>query len=177
MHKARFSRTFLSGLALAMAGALLLIGPHASLGGAHLAGDALGLFSAVFYAAYQLVIKDGRDTYSTARLMAWSTLISAICLLPIALLAGGPFWPATASAWWPLLGLGLIAQIGGQTVIAYAFAHLPASLASTGLLIQPLTATIAAWLIIGETISPLQMAGGALLLCGIYAAKRGSDGR
>ena len=67
-----------------------------------------------------------------------------------------------------------VAQIGGQTVIAYAFAHLPASLSSVSLLIQPLTAAVAAWLIFGEAIGPVQMAGGALLLWGIYLSKKGS---
>lgn len=59
-------------------------------------------------------------------------------------------------------------------MIAYAFAHLPASLSSVSLLIQPLTAAVAAWLIFQEAILPVQMLGGALLLWGIYLAKKGS---
>ena len=72
--------------------------------------------------------------------------------------------------------MALVAQIAGQTVIAYALAHLPASLSSVSLLVQPLTATVAAWVIFGETIGGMQAAGGALLLGGIYVSKRGSDG-
>lgn len=59
-------------------------------------------------------------------------------------------------------------------MIAYASAHLPTSLSSGSLLIQPLTATIAAWILFHEAIGPLQIAGGALLLWGIYLSKRGS---
>jgi drug/metabolite transporter (DMT)-like permease len=177
-YKARFSRIFVVGMALALVGAVLLVGPSAS-GGAHgggdkLMGDALGLASAIFYAAYQLAIKDARSQYSTARLMAWSTTVTGLALLPFALLAPGAFWPAEASGWLPLLALALVAQIGGQTVIAYALAHLPASLSSVSLLIQPLTAAVAAWLIFQEAIGPLQMLGAALLLWGIYLSKRGS---
>jgi len=172
-HGARFSRGFLAGMALALVGAVILIGPSAAGGSTHLLGDGFGLLSTTFYAAYQLVIKDARDSYSTARLMAWSTTITALALFPFALWMPGPFWPADAAAWLPLLGLALIAQIGGQTVIAYAFAHLPASLASVSLLVQPLTAAIAALLIFGERIGPWQLGGGALLLCGIYFSKRG----
>lgn len=47
-------------------------------------------------------------------------------------------------------------------------------LSSISLLIQPLTATIAAWILFHEAIGPLQMAGSALLLWGIYLSKRGS---
>lgn len=176
VHRTRFARLFIAGMALALVGAVLLVGPNAGggAGAGKLLGDGLGLFSAVFYAAYQLVIKDARERYSTARLMAWSTSITAVALLPCALLAPGPFFPLQAAGWWPLLALGLLAQIGGQTVIAYAFAHLPAALASVSLLIQPLTATIAAWIIFQEVLTPLQIAGGVLLLWGIYLSKRGS---
>jgi drug/metabolite transporter (DMT)-like permease len=176
-YRVRFSRIFIVGMLIALAGAIMLVGPNAS--GSHggsnkLLGDALGLGSAVFYAAYQLVIKDARSQYSTSRLMAWSTTITGLALLPFALTAPGAFWPEQAAGWLPLLALALVAQISGQTVIAYALAHLPASLASVSLLIQPLTAAIAAWLIFQEAIGPVQMAGGALLLGGIYLSKRGS---
>ena len=182
-YRTRFPRIFIIGMLIALAGAILLVGPNAAGAGTgtstgaedhKLAGDALGLASAVFYAGYQLVIKQARDQYSTARLMAWSTSITAVALLPFALAAPGAFVPATAAGWWPLLGLALLAQIGGQTVIAYASAHLPASLSSVSLLIQPLTATIAAWLIFAEAIGPWQMLGGSLLLWGIFLSKRGS---
>lgn len=172
-YKVRFSRIFIIGMTLALAGAVMLVGPNAA-GGGKLLGDALGLASAVFYAAYQLTVKDARNQYSTARLMAWSTTVTALALLPFALLSPGAFWPAQAAGWVPLLALALVAQIGGQTVIAYALAHLPASLSSVSLLIQPLTAAVAAWLIFQEALAPLQMLGGALLLWGIYLSKRGS---
>lgn len=177
-YKVRFSRIFIVGMSLALAGAVMLVGPGASAGGGdgqgRLMGDALGLASAVFYAAYQLVVKDARSAYSTARLMAWSTTVTAAALLPFALLSPGAFWPAAAAGWLPLLALALVAQIGGQTVIAYALAHLPASLSSVSLLIQPLTAAVAAWLIFQEALGLPQMLGGALLLWGIYLSKRGS---
>ena len=178
-YRTRFPRIFIIGMLIALTGAILLVGPNAAGAGGgagdhKLTGDALGLASAVFYAGYQLVIKQARDQYSTARLMAWSTSITAIALLPFALAAPGAFVPATAAGWLPLLGLALLAQIGGQTVIAYASAHLPASLSSVSLLIQPLTATIAAWLIFAEAIGPWQMLGGSLLLWGIFLSKRGS---
>jgi drug/metabolite transporter (DMT)-like permease len=173
-HRIRFARIFIVGMAVALIGAILLIGPNAAMSGDRLLGDGLGLITAVFYAGYQLAIKDARNQYSTARLMAWSTTITALLLLPFAVVMPGAFWPAHAAGWLPLLALALVAQIGGQTMIAYASAHLQASLSSVSLLIQPLTATIAAWVLFSEVIGPIQMVGGVLLLCGIYLSKRGS---
>ena len=173
-HKIRFERIFLVGLACTLAGAVMLVGPNAGQGDQKMGGDALGLVSAVFYAGYQLAIKDARSQYSTARLMAWSSTITALALLPFALASAAPFWPAGAAGWMTLLTLALVAQIGGQTVIAYASAHLPAALSSVSLLIQPLTATIAAWLLFNEAVGVWQIVGGGLLLFGIVLSKRGS---
>lgn len=179
VYRIRFTGVFMAGMAIALIGAVLLVGTQAAgrevAGESKFLGDMLGLSSAGFYAAYQLTIKDARNQYSTARLMAWSTTVTGLVLLPLALMSPGPFWPQQAGAWLPLLAMALIAQIGGQTVIAYASAHLPASLSSVSLLIQPLTATIAAWIIFNEVLGALQIAGGALLLWGIYLSKRGSN--
>ncbi len=173
-HKMRFERIFLVGLVCTLAGAVMLVGPNAGLGDQKLGGDALGLVSAVFYAGYQLAIKEARSQYSTARLMAWSSTITALALLPFALASAAPFWPGGGAGWMTLLTLALVAQIGGQTVIAYASAHLPAALSSVSLLIQPLTATIAAWLLFNEVVGAWQIVGGGLLLFGIVLSKRGS---
>jgi drug/metabolite transporter (DMT)-like permease len=175
-HGIRFGRMFIAGMWLALGGAILLVAPDAfaHMGKERLFGDGLGLICAVFYAAYQLAIKDAREQYSTARLMAWSTTITGLALLPFALLSTEPFFPSSLMTWLPLLGLALIAQVGGQTVIAFASAHLPASLSSVSLLVQPLTATVAAWLIFGEMIGTVQMLGGVLLIAGIYLSRRGS---
>ncbi|HYC37389.1 MAG TPA: DMT family transporter [Usitatibacter sp.] len=173
--KRRVTRTFLVGMFVAIAGMFVLVGPSFAAGGLKLLGDALGALTGVFYAGYMLAIKSARDSQaSTARLMAWSTTITAIVLLPLALLAPQPFWPAAAAGWLPLLGLALVSQVLGQGLIAFAFAHLPASLSSVSLLIQPVVAALAAWIIFAEPVGPLQFLGGAIVLAGIWLSKKGS---
>ncbi len=174
--KRTVTRTFLVGMAVAILGMFVLVGPNFALGGKPLLGDALGALTAVFYAGYFLSIKVTRDAGgSTARLMAWSTTITAIVLLPIALLMPQPFLPSTVEGWWVLAGLALVSQILGQGLIAYAFAHLTASLSSVSLLIQPVMAALFAWLIFGEAIGFAQYLGGAIVLAGIWLARRGSN--
>ena len=173
--KRRVSRIFLVGMSVAIAGMFVLVGPNFAIGGTRLLGDALGALTAVFYAAYMLAIKQARDAQaSTARLMAWSTTISAAALLPVALIAPQPFLPAAAGGWLVLAGLAIVSQVLGQGLIAYAFAHLPASLSSVSLLIQPVVAALAAWAIFGEAVGPAQLVGGAIVLAGIWVAKRAS---
>ena len=105
-----------------------------------------------------LAIKFARDAgASTPRLMAWSTTITALALFPVAFFSPQPLLPAGAEGWLVLIGLAIVTQILGQGLIAYAFAHLPASLSSVSLLIQPVMAAIFAWIIFGEAIGPLRI--------------------
>ncbi|MGZ5040775.1 MAG: DMT family transporter [Usitatibacter sp.] len=176
LWRRKVTRTFLVGMFTAIAGMFVLVGPNFLAGGKPLVGDALGALTAVFYAGYFLSIKIARDAgASTARLMAWSTTITALVLLPVALAFPQPFWPASASGWWVLVGLALVTQVLGQGLIAYAFAHLPASLSSVSLLIQPVMAALFAWILFGEAIGAAQYLGGAIVLAGIWIARRGSN--
>jgi drug/metabolite transporter (DMT)-like permease len=170
------TRTFLAGVVTAIAGMFVLVGPNFAIGGTRLAGDALGALTAVFYGSYMLAIKVARDAGApTASVMAWSTTITAAALLPVAWLSPQPFLPQSASGWWVLAGLALVTQVLGQGLIAYAFAHLPASLSSVGLLIQPVMAALFAWIVFGEALGAAQWIGGAVVLTGIWIARRASS--
>ena len=162
---------FLAGLAAALIGVLLMIGGDFSNGSARaLLGDALGVVTAMFYAAYQLTVTRLRGTVSTARIMFASSVVTAALLLPMALLSGELFFPATATGWVKVFGLALISQVAGQSLIAYAMAHLPATLSSVGLLMQPVMAGLFAWILLGETLGAVAIAGAVLVLIGIRVA-------
>jgi drug/metabolite transporter (DMT)-like permease len=123
--KQKVTRPLPRWMTLAIVGMFVLVGPNFAVGGTRLLGDALGALTGAFYAGYMLAIKQARDANaSTARLMAWSTTITAIALLPVALIAPHPFLPSSANGWLVLVGLALVTQILGQGLIAYAFAHL-----------------------------------------------------
>lgn len=173
IHHTRFSPLFLIGMTIALVGAVGLLGASFAKGGSSMWGDAMGLVSAVFYAAYQLLVKAARKHYSSARLMAWISTVTALALLPFALAMPGLFWPPGLIHWVPLLGLALGSQILGQTTIAYASAHLSAAMSSIALLIMPLVGAIAAWILFNEALGPVQLAGGVLLLLGLYLTTRG----
>ncbi len=165
------SLMFLAGLAAALVGVMLMVGgdfSHTS--GRALLGDALGVVTAMFYAAYQLTVTRLRGTVSTARIMAMSSVVTAAFLLPIALLSGEVFFPVTEIGWLKVFGLALISQVAGQSLIAYAMAHLPATLSSVGLLLQPVMASLFAWILLGETLGAVAIVGAALVLIGIRIA-------
>lgn len=171
----RPTRLFLAGLAAALAGVAALV--HASLefSSTGLAGDALGVVTAMFYAGYILAVKGLRDRgETTLHLMAVTTTLTAVFLFPAALASGEPMLPASAFGWWMLIGLALVSHAAGQGLIAYALAHLPAAFSSVSLLFQPVMAALFAWALLSEGLVPLQVLGGLVVLAGIYLARRGS---
>jgi drug/metabolite transporter (DMT)-like permease len=168
---------FIVALAITIGGAVLLIGPNFNAGGRALQGDLLGTLAGAFYAGYMLSIKSVAGRIPTARIMAISTTVSALLLAPYAAFTADHFLPQAASGWtgWLVLaGLALIPHIAGQSLIAFGFAHLPASLSSVSLLLQAVLAALYAWVLLGEAMQPLQMAGGIVVLAGIYLARRAS---
>jgi drug/metabolite transporter (DMT)-like permease len=165
-------KLFLAGLAAAIAGTLLLIGANFGHSGSASLGDALGVITAMFYAAYQMAVTRLRAHVPTASLMAWSSAIMAALLLPIAWISGEQLLPHTNAGWLKLIGIALFAQVIGQSLIAWAMAHLTATFSSVGLLLQPVMATLFAWILLGEIVGPLQFAGGVLVLAGIALARQ-----
>jgi len=166
---------FLAGLGAALLGVALLVHSSLEFSPTGLAGDALGVVTAMFYAGYILAVKALRDRgETTLHLMAATSTITALVLLPVAIATGEPFFPATPVGWVILLGLALVSHAAGQGLIAYALAQLPAAFSSVGLLLQPVAAALFAWLLLAEPVVTLQIAGGLIVLAGIYLARRGS---
>jgi len=171
------SGMFLVGLALALGGVLLLVRSGLRFSSTALLGDGLGVVTAMFYAWYLLSVKSLRDRgAATLHLMAVTTTLTAVILCPVALASGEAMLPASTTGWLILLGLAWISHSAGQGLIAYALAHLPAAFSSVGLLFQPVMAAVFAWALLGEPLAALQVAGGAVVLAGIYLANRGSKG-
>jgi drug/metabolite transporter (DMT)-like permease len=173
----RPTRVFLTGLGAALTGMTLLVHSSLEFSPTGLAGDALGVVTAMFYAAYILAVKGLRDRgETTLHLMAVTSTVTAALLFPVALATGERMLPASASGWWILLGLALVSHAAGQGLIAYALAHLPAAFSSVSLLFQPVMAALFAWGLLAEPLAALQVTGGLIVLLGIYLARRGSAG-
>lgn len=171
----RVTATFITGLVMALAGATLLVGAGLSVSSQTWVGDLLSLLTACCYAGYILSVKQARANFSTSAMMAGAGTVACLILLPATLLWREPLLALSWSGWAVLLGLALICQVGGQSLIAYALAHLPAHFSSVTLLVQPALATFFAWLILGERVGSWQAVGGLIVLGGIFMARLGAD--
>lgn len=171
LFRERTGGRFAVGLLLAMAGAALLVADSLKIGVETVIGDLLGVASAVFYAGYLLTVSRQRRWFTTVQVMFWSTLIGALVTAPLALLQGETLLPPDQHAWLMLAGLALLSHVCGQGLIAYALAHLPATFSSVSLLVQPVAATVFAWVLLNERFGPQQAIGGAIVLAGIVLCR------
>jgi drug/metabolite transporter (DMT)-like permease len=160
----------LLGLGVASVGAAMLVGASLQLTVGHLFGDFLALVTALFYGGYLLTIKYLRASMSTARILSGSGLVSCAALLVIALISRESIWAISWRGWTVLVALALVSHVGGQGLIAYALAHLPAGFSSVGLLFQPVVAAFLAYVILSESLSLLQVAGAIVTVLGIVIA-------
>jgi drug/metabolite transporter (DMT)-like permease len=169
----RVSRVFLAGLGLSIVGIIVLRGGPSAVGGGNTRGDAVALVASVFYAGYILLVARARQTFPVTVVMLWTTITAAVCTLPLALAFETVLLPHTIAGFVILFALAWIVHAGGQSLITFSLAWLPASFSSLTLLIQPVVAGILAWVLLGEALAAWQIAGGLIIIGGIALAKRG----
>lgn len=170
----RIRSAFVLGLAAAMAGILILKGGPAAFSGGGLRGDGLAVIAAALYAGYILTVQHARRTYSTGQIMLWSTVAAAVCTGVLAIAMESRLVPSGARGWMILFALSWVSQVGGQGLITYALAWLPATLSSLTLLIQPVVASLLAWVLLSEPLTAAQTVGGLIVIAGIMLARRTS---
>lgn len=167
------------GGAVALAGALALAVGRASAGAGPAAtaeegwyGDALGFSAAVGYAGYLLIVRHLGGRVSTGAVMLFATAAATAYMLALSLAIGEPLLPETVRGWAVLIGLAVVVQSGAQGLIAYGVARLPIAMSTIMLWMQPVTAAVWSWVLFGETLGPLGLAGAALVLGGVYMVQR-----
>src|SRR5690606_28645318 len=108
LWRERVNRTFLLGLLMALAGTAILMGDGLGVHRERVAGDALSVLAAAFYAGYLLLVSHLRRAHSAMRILSWSSGTVAVVLLPIAWLAGETILPQSLHGWAVLAGLALL---------------------------------------------------------------------
>jgi drug/metabolite transporter (DMT)-like permease len=71
-----------------------------------------------------------------------------------------------------MIAAALVTQLAGYLAISYALGYLPASIVSPTLLGQPVLTALLAVPLLGEPITWAQVAGGTLVLAGIWVVNR-----
>ena len=173
------SRGAAAGFVLALAGAILLT--ELDFARAPLAGIAVGLLGALSFAIYLVLLRRwagggprDRDPMLVPEVTATAVVVSTALVLllvmlitePSALVPSAPVPEALAAILWLAIGPGCLSQL----FIAISARRITARRSAAFLLLNPLTAAITAFLVLGEVLSPVQGVGAGLVLAGIALA-------
>jgi drug/metabolite transporter (DMT)-like permease len=158
---------------LTLAGAVLVSRALEGLGALELPGLAAGLASAVLFAAYLLAAeRAGRRGVEPATTLVWGFLV-AVAIWAVAV----PWWswpvatladPAVAAA---VLGVGLVGTLLPFALAVGAVRVISAATAGIAATAEPVFAAGFAWLLLGQHLTPAQLAGGALVVAGVVLAQ------
>jgi drug/metabolite transporter (DMT)-like permease len=167
----RLSRLMPIAFPLAVVGTWLLAGAPRPGHNTHFLGIFFLLLAAASYGFYNVLGKPLAHAIGEFRLTGIGTMAAAVTLLPW-LLFGGP-WPHIRPTDWVA-----IAYLGvGPTLLAYslwffAVRRAQISYAVFFLYVQPVAGAALGWLTLGQGLSLWQIAGGALILLGVYLGAR-----
>jgi drug/metabolite transporter (DMT)-like permease len=155
-------------LALAIVGAVLLLGRSYELSARNLVGDLLCLFAGVCYTGYLVAVDRARSALGAWTTLAWSVAPGIPLLLLAAFVLGDPIWP---HVWWPLVAMTLGSQIIGQGLILYAVNRVSALVVGLMLLLQPIVAATVGWLVYGENLTPFDMIGAIAIAAAVLLVR------
>lgn len=166
------ARRFLA-LVISTLGVVLVIDPrNAELSPSLFWGNMSLLSAALTWALYSVLV---RKISKSVDLLT-SSAVMLLGGLPSSLLIG--IWEVqkqgigniTIGILYGLLFLGIISTAIAMFLWNYAFAELPAAVASLTFFAQPVVGILLGWFFLSETITPLFLAGGVLISAGILIA-------
>jgi drug/metabolite transporter (DMT)-like permease len=163
------------GLAVAAGGVCLLqLLPGASRE-ASLSGDAIILVATIALAIYTVAGREIAHRHGAIRINTYAYAGGALLLSPVLFwqARGFNFGAVRSGAWVGLLYMAVFSSIVAHVIYYWALSHLPASRVASFSYLQPLVATVLAIPALGEPLTTPVMAGGALVLAGVWLTERG----
>lgn len=130
-------------------------------GGNHLAGICLALVAMVCYAGFILINRMIKEHVHVYTRTFYQLLTGALIMLPFLVVDPPAISPEN---WLWLLGTGLFPGFLAILCAVIALSTLPAATFGTLAYFEPIAVILFGWLIFNETLSPLQIAGCALIL-------------
>jgi len=136
-------------------------------------GDLYAVGAVLTFTVYFLVTKRARETVGTLEYMTGVHVAAALVALCAVLLTDASLWDLSAGDIGVILFIAFVSGTGGQLVIGWAQRFVDVSLSSLMLLGVPVVAAVAAWLMLDEALTLVQIAGGAVTLAAIgYMVQR-----
>ena len=166
--KQTLAPAFWRGLVVTLLGAAFIMGADFLLHPRFGVGDTMAVFTGFFYGGYFLFTERSR-TYFDPISHIWLVGIGAsLSLFIVNIVLQYPLSGYPTQTWLVFLATAIVSQLIGYISLAYALGHLPASVVSPTMILQPIITTLLAIPLLGEIPTIWQGIGGAVALVGIY---------
>ena len=139
------------------------------------AGDALAACAVLTFTGYFLISKHARASVGTLEYMVGVQFFAALTITPIALVPSGHVDVLERLDWVYLAIIVFGTGVGAHILVNWAHRYVDVSVSSVLMLLVPVVAGVAAWIILGESLTAVQIGGSMLTLASILVIVRGSD--
>ncbi len=172
LHRERAEARRFAALALA-SGGLVLVLANAKAGTLDPVGAALALGAAAVYTTYILTSQGVAGRLSPPLLSALVCTGAAVTLTVGSALVGDLHPGAvTLAGWGWLLGIAVVSTVAAVSLFFAGLRRVGPTSASILSTVEPVVTVILAFLVFGEVLGPLQLAGGALVIAAVFVLAR-----
>ncbi len=174
-----FDRTRMFGVLVGFMGVALVIlgsGGSVTVPETHLLGDAVMIVAAVLWASYAVFSRPLLAKYSPIKIVAYIHILGSFVLIPIGFrqMLDVPLWSMGLVPWLCVLQYSVLAGVYAFIVWYWGVQRVGASQTMLFQYFVPLVAVVAAYLILKEIPTFLQVAGIAITLAGVHLARQGN---
>ena len=162
-----------SAAALVVGAGLVLLVPEFSLANRTVQGLLLGIASGFTFALLTVINRSLSPARTAVDLAFWQNLVAALCLLPVAIIAGAEPGSIGGRELALLVVLGLACTALAHSLFIRSLAVVSAHTASVVAALEPVYGIALAWVLLGEAPGARTVAGGALIVgAAVMASKR-----
>jgi drug/metabolite transporter (DMT)-like permease len=179
LGRERITPSLVLGVLISIAGVTLALTPKlGALRPGHWWGELAVVAAACIGALCSVLYKPYLQRYPTIPVSAFAMLASVLFL---ALLALGEHWPArvgsfSGEAWAAVTFIGVSSGIGYFWWL-YALKHESPTRVTVFLALNPVTAALLGWMLLGETLHPAAVGALVLIAAGLWLATRPANSR
>lgn len=127
-------------------------------------GDGFALLSIFSWTTYWLFSKRARRTVTALEYMACVMLVAAIELTALGFATGTSMAPPRGTDWVWIWVITIFPGALGHLMLAWSHRHVEAWLGALITQCQPVVGSVAAWIVLGESLGALSIVGGLVVL-------------
>lgn len=161
-----------AGLALGFAGVAILLSARGFGASAHVGWQLLILLATLSWACATTLIRESRSECDPLAFTACYLLLGGALLATLGLATGdAQRWTWSPSGLAAMVFLAIFSSTLGFVAYAYLLVHETPSRIGTYAYVNPLVAVLAGWLLLGERLDALQLAGSAIIFIGVVLVR------